>query len=122
MSTFKSSLVLILILPLISEVTNFSKLYPLSLLCLKRWLDKKSRVEGCPHVPLFWWVAQTSSFGEMHPPHRGNISPCVSLSIFSKPCHLYSITSGKLFISGKELEHPWFHSFCKAQLVGITKG
>jgi hypothetical protein len=41
--------------------------------------------------------------------------------IFAKPCHLYSLTSGKLFISGKELEHLWFHSFVKCNKLGLQK-
>ena len=40
---------------------------------------------------------------------------------FANTCHLYSFTSGKLFIGRKELEHIWFYSFCEAQQVGLTE-
>ena len=41
---------------------------------------------------------------------------------FAKPYHSPPFTSGKLFVSRKELEHLWFYSFCEAQQVGLTKG
>jgi hypothetical protein len=40
---------------------------------------------------------------------------------FANTCHLYSFTSGKLFIGKKELEHLQFYSLREAQQVGFAK-